>query len=61
MPNVLIVVHSFVDDRHVLQIVNVGALHNEDSTADLQDVSYSQRMQRTLLTFRAESKPSAIS
>lgn len=35
---------SFVDDRHVLQVVDVGALNDEDGAANLEDVSDTEGM-----------------
>ena len=50
----------FVDDRHVLQVVDVGALNDEDSAADLEDISDAEGMQCTLLALGTETEPCAI-
>ena len=51
---------SLVDDRHVLQVVDVGAFNDEDGAANLEDVSNSEGMQCTLLSLGAETEPCAI-
>ena len=51
---------SLVDYRHVLQVVDVGALNDEDGATNLEDVSDAERMQSTLLSLGAETEPCAI-
>ena len=51
---------SLVDYRHVLQVVDVGALNDEDGATNLEDVPDAERMQSTLLSLGAETEPCAI-
>lgn len=40
--------------------MNVGALNDEDSASDLENISYSERVESALLSFCAKSQPRAV-
>ena len=56
-----ILVLSCINDRHLFQIVNVWTFNQKDGWADLENVANTQLVQRTLLSFGAQTQPSSIS
>ena len=56
----LSILGTFVDDRHILKVVNVRALYNKDSASNFENVADSQGVQSALLTFCTQSEPGTI-
>lgn len=56
----LTILSAFVDDWHILQIMDIRAFDNEDSATYLENVANSKWMQGTLLTFSTETQPCSV-